>query len=95
IVPYLEGQQQEFVEAQLGAFESRVEHYFAQLEQHCFTEEALRGLRVTTMGRGPADDPVFFEAAFAAGAAAGGMARFVEPPSCVKGVSRLDLGLDE
>ncbi|MCL2333117.1 MAG: DUF3866 family protein, partial [Actinomycetia bacterium] len=29
IVPYLEGQQQEFVEAQLGAFESRVEHYFA------------------------------------------------------------------
>jgi len=95
IVPYLEGEQQARIEAQLDAFESRAEHYFAQLEQPCFSEGALRGLRVTTMGRGPQDDPVFFEAAFAAGAAAGGMARFVEPPSCVKSAPRVDLELDE
>ncbi len=95
LVPYLEGEQQELVEAQLEAFESRVEHYFAQLEHCCFNAEALRGLRVTSMGRGPDDDPVFFEAASAAGAAAGGMARFVEPPSCVKGAPRLDLDLDQ
>jgi len=95
IVPYLEGKQQKRIEAQLEAFEPRVEHYFAQLEQPSFSEEALRGLRVTTMGRGFQDDPVFFEAAFAAGAAAGGMARFVEPPSCVKSAPRIDLDLDE
>ncbi|MCL2881496.1 MAG: DUF3866 family protein [Coriobacteriia bacterium] len=95
MIPYLEGEQQARVEAQLEAFRSRVEHYFAQLEQSGFSEEALRGLQVTTMGRDPADDPVFFEAAFAAGAAAGGMARFVEPPSCVKSAPRIDLDLDE
>ena len=95
IVPYLEGtQQQQRIEAQLENLGSRVEHYFAQLEQPCFVDEALRGLRVTTMGRGPEDDPVFFEAAYAAGAAAGGMARFVEPPSCVRSAPRIDLDLD-
>jgi len=30
-------------------------------------EPDMRGVRVTTMGRGPADDPAFFSAAFAAG----------------------------
>ncbi|MCL2655398.1 MAG: DUF3866 family protein [Coriobacteriia bacterium] len=95
IVPWLEGEQQTYVEAQLESFESRADHYFAQLEQPSFSEDALRGLHVTTMGRGPAEDPAFFEAAFAAGAAAGGMARFVEPPSCVKSAPRLDLDLDE
>jgi hypothetical protein len=95
ILPYLEGAQQQRVEAQLEVFESRVEHYFAQLEQPGFSSTFLRGLRVTTMGRGPAEDPVFFEAAFAAGAAAGGMARFVEPPSCVRSAPRIDLDLDD
>jgi len=34
----------------------------------------LRGIEVTTMGRGPSDDPAFFAAAFAAGSAAVGVA---------------------
>jgi hypothetical protein len=33
-------------------------------------EPDLRGVEVTTMGRGPSDDPAFFAAAYAAGAAA-------------------------
>ena len=35
----------------------------------------MRGIEVTTMGRGPLDDPAFFAAAFAAGAAAADVAR--------------------
>ncbi len=31
------------------------------------SEPDMRGVGVTTMGRGPADDPAFFSAAFAAG----------------------------
>jgi len=95
VVPYLEGEQQKLVEAQLASFQSRAAHYFAQLTEPCFSAEALRGLTVKTMGRGADDDPVFFEAAFAAGAAAGGMARMVEPPSCVKSAPRVDLDLDQ
>ena len=34
----------------------------------------LRGVEVTTMGRGPADDPAFFAASFAAGASAAALA---------------------
>ncbi|MGV8082472.1 MAG: DUF3866 family protein [Coriobacteriia bacterium] len=34
----------------------------------------LRGVRVTTMGRGPEEDPAFFQAAFAAGFTAAGFA---------------------
>jgi hypothetical protein len=33
----------------------------------------LRGVRVTTMGRGPSEDPAFFAAAYAAGAVAAGL----------------------
>lgn len=35
-----------------------------------FDESCLRGVRVTTMGRGPGEDPAFFQAAFAAGSIA-------------------------
>jgi hypothetical protein len=37
---------------------------------HVAAEPDLRGVEVTTMGRGPSDDPAFFSAAYAAGAAA-------------------------
>jgi hypothetical protein len=39
------------------------------------------GLRVTTMGRGPAEDPLFFEAAGAAGTLAASLLKIVSPPS--------------
>lgn len=38
----------------------------------CSESPSLRGVRVTTMGRGPEEDPEFFQAAFAAGYAAAG-----------------------
>ncbi|MDR1774852.1 MAG: DUF3866 family protein [Actinomycetes bacterium] len=56
------------VAEQLDAMENPVGHEAMELEAAFYDKEALRGLTVTTMRRGYEDDPLFFEAAFAAGA---------------------------
>ena len=53
--------------ADLEAMASEVEHEGMELDYAAYDERALRGVKVTTMGRGYDDDPAFFEAAFAAG----------------------------
>ena len=45
-------------------------HTRSQAEGGAARAPDLRGVEVTTMGRGPADDPAFFAAAFAAGVTA-------------------------
>jgi hypothetical protein len=42
-------------------------HRRADARSGAASEPDMRGLSVTTMGRGPTDDPAFFSAAFAAG----------------------------
>ena len=47
----------------------------------------LRGVEVTTMGRGPTDDPAFFAACFATGAAAVDVARGLSDDSVRAGAA--------
>lgn len=42
-------------------------HEAAWVGEHSACEPSLRGVNVRSMGRGPADDPAFFESAYAAG----------------------------
>lgn len=80
VMPYLEDEQQRAITAeQLDQLCSHVEHEGIEMEEAVFDETALKGVSVTTMGRGPQQDPAFFEAAFAAGAVAALMA--CEPDS--------------
>jgi hypothetical protein len=68
-VPPLPAEQAEQVEAALeGAGVWRL-HRRAP-DRPSTSAPDMRGVEVTTMGRGPADDPAFFAAGFAAGAAA-------------------------
>jgi len=60
----------ERVESQLDALPNMVGHDAFQLEEAYYDAEALRGMTVTTMGRSFGEDPLFFEAATAAGAVA-------------------------
>ena len=60
----------ELVDGELDEMPNPVGHMAFQLEESFYDEEALRGLKVTTMGRDFTQDPIFFEAAAAAGATA-------------------------
>jgi len=60
----------ERVDAELDELPNAVGHMAFQLEESFYDEAALRGIRVTTMGRNYAQDPLFYEAASAAGATA-------------------------
>ncbi|MCL2680797.1 MAG: DUF3866 family protein, partial [Coriobacteriia bacterium] len=62
------------VDEQLDVLPNVVGHQAFQLEESIFDADALRGVSVTTMGRDYAADPLFFEAAAAAGAVAAMMA---------------------
>lgn len=73
-VPALPTPQAELVEAALADAGVWRLHQRAKVPGPS-TPPDLRGVEVTTMGRGPADDPAFFAAAFAAGAAALEVAR--------------------
>ena len=74
-VPELPAGQAEQVEVSLSAAGVWRRHERASLPEARGAEPDLRGVEVTTMGRGPADDPAFFAAAFAAGSIAAGVAR--------------------
>jgi len=80
-VPYLADDcaLREKVEEQLDALPNYVGHGAFQLEEPVFDAAALHGIEVKTMGRGPAEDPLFFEAAAAAGATAAALAVREEP----------------
>lgn len=70
-LPYLEDEYQAAqLDEKLAQFVNACGHEVVQLEESVYDESALRGIRVTTMRRGYDEDPVFFEAAFAAGALA-------------------------
>lgn len=70
-LPYLEDEYQAAqLDEKLAQFVNACGHEAVQLEESVYDESALRGIRVTTMRRGYDEDPVFFEAAFAAGALA-------------------------
>ena len=69
----------EKVEEQLDALPNFVGHGAFQLEEPVFDKAALRGIEVKTMGRGPDEDPLFFEAAAAAGATAAAFAVREDP----------------
>ena len=69
-VPALPALQAEQVEASLADQNVWELHRRAPMRQAVSAPPDLRGVEVMTMGRGPADDPAFFAAAFAAGAAA-------------------------
>lgn len=70
-LPHLEdGEQAALLNEKLSQFVNSCGHEAVQLEESVYDEAALKGLRVTTMRRGYDEDPVFFEAAFAAGALA-------------------------
>lgn len=58
------------LEIALEAMDCTADHEGMEIEYSAFSELAMRGLNVTTMGRSYADDPAFFEAAFAAGVVA-------------------------
>lgn len=63
-VPRLHAEQQQAIESQLEARAIWTRH---QRADAAAAVPPLRGVRVTTMGRGPEEDPAFFAAAFAAG----------------------------
>jgi len=71
-VPHIEEDNPVFetVNAELDALPSMVEHMAFQLEEPYYDPEHMRGIEVITMGRSYEDDPIFFEAASAAGATA-------------------------
>ena len=56
------------IDAELDALPNVVGHTAFQMEESFYDEEALRGVKVKTMGRDFEQDPLFFEAASAAGA---------------------------
>ena len=56
------------IDAELDALPNVVGHTAFQLEESFYDEAALRGVKVKTMGRDFEQDPLFFEAASAAGA---------------------------
>jgi hypothetical protein len=62
------------IEAQLDTLDNRVGHTAFQLEDLFYSQAALRGLDIKTMGRSYGDDPLFFEAAAAAGAVGAALA---------------------
>lgn len=70
-IPYPELDADEFNEmyASLNELKARCvqKHTYVALRSSHFNEKALKGLRVSSMGRGYDDDPLFFEAAWAAG----------------------------
>lgn len=70
-IPHLvdEGQAAQ-ISAALDGMECLVEHEGMEVEYAAYKEEALRGIRVMTMGRAYGEDPAFFEASFAAGVVA-------------------------
>jgi hypothetical protein len=72
-VPALPAEQAEQVEAALERAGVWRLHTRAPGVSLGVQQPDLRGVEVTTMGRGQADDPAFFSAAFAAGAAVGGL----------------------
>jgi hypothetical protein len=69
-VPELPSPQAEQVEAALENAGVWQLHTRSQAKGGAECAPDLRGVEVTTMGRGPADDPAFFAAAFAAGVTA-------------------------
>jgi hypothetical protein len=71
-VPLLPESFAEQVEGVLGASGIDERHRCVQARKDAFAD--LRGLNVSTMGRGPAEDPAFFLAAFAAGEVAARLA---------------------
>lgn len=73
----LSPQQQETLDGQLREHNLTGKHGFPRID-YAFDSIDLRGVRVSTMGRGREDSPEFFSAAFAAGIAA---AQALEPPS--------------
>lgn len=67
-VPHLADPQQASELGQaLDSLDCAVEHEGMEVEYAAYSEVAMRGVHVTTMGRSYADDPAFFEAASAAG----------------------------
>jgi hypothetical protein len=74
-VPELPPEQAEQVESALASAGVWRLHERASLPEAMVARPDLRGVQVTTMGRGPADDPAFFAAAFAAGSIAARIAR--------------------
>ncbi|MDR1412446.1 MAG: DUF3866 family protein [Actinomycetes bacterium] len=83
------------IDEQLAGIDNRCGHEAFQLEEPFYDEASLRGVSVTTMGRSYADDPLFFEAAFAAGAVAAALAVKEEVdvnalPPCVSQFNILD-----
>jgi hypothetical protein len=69
-VPSLPAPQAEAVDAALENAGVWRLHRRASSSRDAVSRPDLRGVEVTTMGRGPADDPAFFSAAYAAGDAA-------------------------
>ncbi|MEI7814563.1 MAG: DUF3866 family protein [Coriobacteriia bacterium] len=74
-VPTLEAEQAEQVDIALTAAGVWRLHERAPMANEMVPDPDMRGVEVTTMGRGPLDDPAFFAAAFAAGAVAGDVVR--------------------
>lgn len=61
---------EEYAEEIEGALEDahvHERHKVVRSSEHQFDQAALRGVEVRTMGRGSADDPIFFACAYAAG----------------------------
>ena len=67
-VPHLkDDSQRAALEKMLDEMDNPAGHEAMMLEEEVYDEQALKGIRVTTMRRGYEQDPAFFEAAFAAG----------------------------
>ena len=71
-VPYMDESCPVFdlVNSELDALPNAAGHSAFQLEEPFYDESSLRGVKVKTMGRDYAQDPLFYEAASAAGATA-------------------------
>ena len=70
-VPFLEDPAQRAeVEKQLDGLAGALSHQGVFFAESVFDEQTLRHIDVRTMGRGPQHDPIFFEAAAAAGVVA-------------------------
>jgi hypothetical protein len=75
-VPTLEPEMSDAIDQALAAARVADRHRIVSSPESS-TPPPLRGLEVTTMGRGPEDDPAFFAAAYAAGDIAFKVARGV------------------
>ncbi len=73
-LPTLREDLSDAIREQVGASGLEATHRFVTSEYGTLPSPALRGIEVTTMGRGPAEDPAFFSAAYAAGDIASRMA---------------------